>query len=85
MLIFNWSRLGLLLLLVLALCCQCEAWLPWWMIPPHERVGYTSAPAWTTPADPVVTPAMSEEPLSVVPESNNPLLALYSEALLRKS
>ena len=83
MLIFNWSRLGLLLLLVLALCCQCEAWLPWWMIPPHEQVGYTPAPALTTPDNPVVTPAMSEEPLSVVPESNDPLLALYSEAPIK--
>ena len=80
MLIFNWSHLGLLLLLVLAICCQCEAWLPWWTIPPHERVGYSPAPALATPANPVVTPAMFEEPLSVVPKSSNPLLALYSEA-----
>ena len=52
-------------------------------MPPHEQVGYTPAPALTTPANPVVTPAMSEEPLSVVPESNNPLLALYSEAPIK--
>ena len=78
MLTFSWSRLGLLLLLVLVLCCQCEAWLPWWMIPPHEQVGYPPAPALATSANPVVAPAMSEEPLSVVPKSNNPFLALYS-------
>ena len=53
------------------------------MIPPHEQVGYTLAPALTTPANPVVAPAMSEEPLSVVPKSNNPLLALYSEAPIK--
>ena len=39
-------------------------------------------PALTTLANPVVAsaPFMSEDPLSVVSESSNPLLALYSEA-----
>ena len=52
------------------------------MLPPHEQVGYSLAPTLTTPANPVVAPALalSEELLSAVPESGNPLLALYSEA-----